>query len=83
MLKVVFGSENIKRKLLTNSSKINNLTNTSLRNVNIFPDLTREEREKRKKLVNERNNKNSNNDDPSKKWVIRGSKLVLLNQPKN
>ena len=80
--KVVFESEEDKWLTLKNTNKL--ALDPVLKHVKIFPDLTIKQRKNRQELQKVRDSRNAklsndnNNPDNQKKWVIKGSKLVLL-----
>ena len=77
-IKVIFKDKAYRDHFLKKSSSLKQSNTQWIRDVFCFPDLTKEDREKRKTLIEERNTRNRNLDANESKWAVRHLKLVKL-----
>ena len=91
-LKVTLDREYMCRNVLRGVKNIHSATDLTIRNLNIFQDMIKEDRIARKKLVDEAKAKNEilkQQIDPATglpvtdKWTVRGDKLVLVDKDFN
>ena len=89
ILKVILDREYMISTLLKATSELQKATDAEVKKISIFKDLTKEDREQRRKLVKEMKTRNEalkQQRDPisgeavTDKWLIRNEKLVLVDK---
>ena len=81
LLKVVFDSESCAKELLRAAPRLAEATSNNMKEIKIFRDLCKADKEKRKKLVEEivrRSEELKAQNVTNVKWIIRGEQLVKV-----
>ena len=81
MIKVLCNSEECVRKFFLHINRLNSSMNAEIRNVRVFRDLNKEDRQARDVLLTEMKQKNEElkrEGESNFKWVIRGGKIVKV-----
>ena len=81
MIKVLFNSEECVRKFFLHINRLNSSMNAEIRNVRVFRDLNKEDRQARDVLLTEMKQKNEElkrEGESNFKWVIRAGKVVKV-----
>ena len=81
LVKVILDSEDTAKEVFKAAPKLANATENYMKEIKIFRDMCKADRDKRKKLVDEmsiRNNELRSQNVTNFKWIIRGENLVRI-----